>query len=174
MRFGARLHTGAVFLVVLAAGALLGSALVQWRGPGGPSDAVPLQPQVDGRIKVEVLNAGGRRDMAKRATDLLRDRGFDVVYFGNAERFDQTASVVLDRVGRPDAARAVAEALGIESVRSEIDRNLYLEVTVRLGSGWEPALAPQPGAGSGAGPWWDPRRPRPEGSDTRGRRDGSE
>lgn len=163
MRIGARLHTGAVFVVVLAAGALLGSALVQWRGSGGAPDSVPYQQQVDGRIKVEVLNAGGRRDMAKRATDLLRDRGFDVVYYGNAERFDQTTSVVLDRIGRPDAARAVAVTLGIESVRSEIDRNLYLDVTVRLGSGWEPALAPDAGAGLRGERWWHPRRYLSEG-----------
>ena len=147
----------AVFAVVLAAGALLGSAVTQWRGGAAEGDSVaaPVQTQIGERVRVEVLNAGGRADMARRATDLLRRRGFDVVYFGNAERFDQDTSQVLDRVGRSATARAVADALGISRVRSEPDRNLYLDVTVRLGSDWEPADAVPERSGADSTTGWD-------------------
>ena len=68
------------------------------------------------RVRVEVLNAGGMAGRAREATRQLRDIGFDVVHFGNAARFDRDSTVVLDRVGRLDLARAVSEALGVHSV----------------------------------------------------------
>ena len=163
------LRVALVFLVVLAAGALVGSAITQWRPGGTPADSVARPMDFGTRVRVEILNAGGRPDMARRATDILRSRGFDVVYFGNAESFGQDTSRVLDRVGRVDAARAVADALGIEVVESRMDENLYLDITVRLGLDWEPTDA-VPGAGPGTGTgfwdgngdpgdsttWWDP------------------
>jgi len=150
----------AAFAVILAAGALLGSALAQWRPGAGPgASGTPLDPMWNGgRVRVEVLNAGGRPDMARRATELLRSRGFDVVYFGNADHFGQDSTTVLDRVGRPDAARAVARALGGAAVETRTDRNLYLDVTVRLGSDWEPGRAeagPASGSPGDSTPWWD-------------------
>jgi hypothetical protein len=92
------------------------------------------------RVRVEVLNAGGRAGMARLATERLRDRRFDVVYFGNA-RAAVEASEVLDRTGGLDRARDVAEVLGIgrDRVHSEPDSTLYVDVTVRLGPDWGPA-----------------------------------
>lgn len=148
-RFGAL----AGFLVILAVGALLGSGVAQWfsptprPGPLSSSDSL-------GRVRVEVRNAGGRSGMARAATDRLRDLGFDVVYFGNADRFDQDSTIVVDRVGDLAKARAVADALGATQVASEPDSNLYLDVTVLLGSTWEAPAAVDPGAEDGR-PWWD-------------------
>ena len=188
---GRRLKGVAVVIVVLLVGAFLGSAASQWwPRPDGPV-AAPREDEVVAppgeRVRVEVLNGGGREGMAREATDRLRDRGFDVVYYGNAESFDHDTSVVLDRVDRPDFARAVADALGIPSVRAEPDSNLYLEVSVVLGASWEPPARDGPG-GPGGAPgtgeveavpaWWDIRRffredeePRPDTPDagSRGR-----
>jgi hypothetical protein len=94
--------------------------------------------------------------MARAATETLRDRGFDVVYFGNAASFDHERSAVLDRVDRPDLAQAVAGALGIDEVRVEPDSNLYLDVSVVLGAAWEPQ--PGPDSGDVVPAWWDLRR----------------
>lgn len=145
-----------VFLVVLAAGILVGSAVTQWQPSGSPADSLARPMDFGERVRVEVLNAGGRPDMARRAMDILRSRGFDVVYFGNAESFGHDTSRVLDRVGRVDAARDVADALGIEVVESETDRNLYLDVTVRLGLDWEPADAFAGPSSGDSTEWWDP------------------
>lgn len=90
------------------------------------------------RVRVEVLNGGGVGGAARRATEFARAIGFDVVYFGNAASFDRVESEVVDRVGRPELAEAVAEALGIGNVRSEPDPDLYVDVSVVLGSRWEP------------------------------------
>ncbi|MXW16580.1 MAG: LytR family transcriptional regulator [Gemmatimonadetes bacterium] len=128
-----------LFLVSVTAGMvlLLASSLGQWI----PDDTAPvgeaiLSPGTGERITVEVRNAGGVDGMARAATDHLRSAGFDVVGIGNAARFDQQESVVIDRVGRPETAAGVARALGIDSVRSEPDPNLFVDVTVRLGSEW--------------------------------------
>lgn len=145
-----------IFAVVLAAGMLVGSAITQWQPASTRADSLSRSMDFGERVRVEVLNAGGRPDMARRAMDILRSRGFDVVYFGNAESFGHDTSRVLDRVGRVEAARDVADALGIEVVESEADRNLYLDVTVRLGRDWEPADAFGGTAPADSSEWWDP------------------
>lgn len=154
---GQRLRVLVMVVVVSSAGILLGSALSQWWKAGsGPAPPSAL-PGARGRVKVEVLNGGGLAGVAREATQALRDRGFDVVYYGNAESFSQDPSVVLDRAGRMDLARSVAEALGIRSVRSEPDSSLFLDVTVRLGPEWAQPGGPRE-EGGGPLPWWDPRR----------------
>jgi len=145
---------------MLLVGVFAGSALSQWwevPGSEAAAEAVRAIVRPRERVRVEVLNAGGRPNMARDATETLRDLGFDVVYFGNAGSFGNDSSVVLDRVGRIDLARAVADALGIQSVRSEPDPNLFLDVSVVLGDGWDvlvPSAAVLP---SESYAWWDVR-----------------
>ena len=153
-----RLRALATLLVILLVGALVGSALSQWGGGG----ILPLpeggRSRVDTRVRVEVLNGGGHAGAAREATGTLRDAGFDVVFFGNAGTFDRDSSVVLDRSGTLEWARAAADALGVRNVRSEPDSNLYLDVTVVLGRDWEPAPPPTSAAAERpVRPWWDPR-----------------
>ena len=95
------------------------------------------------RIRVEVLNATTTRGLARRATELLRDRGFDVVEVGTTsarERGDST--FVLDRSGHPDWARRVANAMGSARVISRPDSSRYLDVTVLVGAAWRPPTQP--------------------------------
>ncbi len=124
-------------LVVTGTVALLGSAMWQWapeeRAP--EDEPVVLSPAED-RVTVDVRNAGGVDGMARAATDRLRGAGFDVVGIGNAGQFGLESSVVIDRVGKLETAAAVAEALGIDSVASDPDPNLFVDVTVRLGADW--------------------------------------
>ena len=158
--------------VLVGLGVLAGSALSQWWEVPGASaadavrasaaDAVRAITAPRERVRVEVLNAAGLPKLARTATDALRDVGFDVVYFGNAGSFDRESSVVLDRVGDVVAARAVADALGIRSVRSEPDSNLFVDVSVLLGKAWTlPPAGSQPEPGEEPPPerpWWDLRR----------------
>ena len=134
-------------LVVTGTVVLLGSALWQWvPEERAPADEPVLSPARD-RVTVDVRNAGGVTGMARAATDRLRGAGFDVVGIGNAGQFGLESSVVIDRVGKLETAAAVAEALGIDSVTSDPDPNLFVDVTVRLGSEW---MAPQ-GSAKGTG-----------------------
>ena len=126
-----------LFIVLIA-----GTILLRLPEESAPLDEVTAvnQPVVDGRVTVEVLNAGGVSGVARRATAALRSAGFDVVSFGNANSFDQVESVVVDRIGDPNPALSVASVLGIRNVRSEPDSNLYLDISVLLGSQWLPPV----------------------------------
>jgi hypothetical protein len=170
---GARIRGVAVVTVVLAVGAYLGSALYQWVAAPGLVPAVPGRaPVVGERVRVEVLNGGGRDQMARAATEYLRGRGFDVVFYGNDPACCRDSSVVVDRVGNLAWARSVADALGIREVRSDPDSNLFLDVSVVVGRTWDPpgSLAHE---AADTLRWWDPRRlfkrPGSPGADENGR-----
>ncbi|HEX5724195.1 MAG TPA: LytR C-terminal domain-containing protein [Longimicrobiaceae bacterium] len=147
---GGRLQTVGIFLTILLAGALLGSLVAGLLDDPQPDPRQPARPRVAApaeRVRVEVLNASGRAGLAREATGVLRDGGFDVVSFGNASGFAPDSSLVLDRVGRLELARQAADALGIRRVLARPDSNLYLDVTVVLGRDWRPdtteATAPE-------------------------------
>ncbi|HEX7050986.1 MAG TPA: LytR C-terminal domain-containing protein [Longimicrobiales bacterium] len=124
-------------------------------GHAAAVDARRISRASGARLRIEVLNAGGRAGMARAATHRLRDRGFDVVYYGNAEEFGRDSSVVVDRVGDLESARAVADALGIRAVATHPDSTLLLEVTVLLGKDWRPAPPERPdGWGARIGRLW--------------------
>ena len=147
---GSRLQTIGIFATLLVVAILVGSlAAGLLRGGGSPPErAEPTgqaSPRPAERIRVQVLNASRRAGMAREATRVLRDRGFDVVDFGNAPSdADSLRSVVLDRVGRVELARQVADALRIGRVEARPDTNLVLDATVLLGRDWTPESASVP------------------------------
>lgn len=140
---GRKLQTIGLVATLAAVVVLVGSLAFGLDGTGTAAPVVPAEggtgevpePAAD-RIRVEVLNASGRSGLAKQATRFLRDRGFDVVYFGNAGSRAGSASEVIDRVGRGDAADDVAEALGITKVSAQADSTLAVDATVILGTDW--------------------------------------
>ncbi|HST61384.1 MAG TPA: LytR C-terminal domain-containing protein, partial [Longimicrobium sp.] len=101
-------------------------------------------PRPAGRVRVEVLNASGVPGLARRGTEVLRDGGYDVVSYGNAPGFAPDSSLVLDRVGRMEVARSVADAVQIPRVYARPDSNVYVDVTVVLGKDWAAENAEEP------------------------------
>ena len=102
---------------------------------GGSVVSGPRAPE-GVRIRVQVLNASTNRGMAREATRLLRDLGYDVVEMGNDATRDST--IVLDRSNHPEWASLVARALGGAASDSRPDSSRYLDVTVLLGRTWRP------------------------------------
>ena len=126
-----------VVLIVLVAAALITRKVTGTVFGIGAADHAPSGV----RIRVQVLNATSTRGLAQRATDLLRDRGFDVVEIGtNREKMDST--LVLDRSGHPDWAGRVASVLGGAQVLERPDSSRYLDVTVLIGASWRPPTQP--------------------------------
>ena len=129
---------------LLAAGFLLGSFWLEWRGTtleetdADAARSLPATVPDDwrSRIRVEVLNGMGEPGDARRAAERLRAMGFDVVYFGNADRFDHDTTRVLLRSGDRAAARRLADSLGVGRVLDRPDPQLYLDGTVILGEDW--------------------------------------
>lgn len=102
------------------------------------------EPQIvqNGRVRaiqLDVLNGTQETKLAQRVTDYLRIRGFDVVEIGNFRSTAVESTLVIDRIGDPEAARQVAEALGVreENVRRQIDKNLFLDVSVIIGNDYK-------------------------------------
>jgi hypothetical protein len=143
-----RLQTAGIFLTFLLVAALVGSLAAglagRWWGADPAGVERPPRPVPAERVRVEVLNASGVPGLAARGRTHLRDFGYDVVQIGNATGFAPDTSVVLDRVGRMDLARAVADAAGVPRVLARPDSNLYVDVTVVLGSDWAPDSAAEP------------------------------
>jgi len=141
-----RLLLGAVVAAIVGVGVGLWLA----RTPLTPVQATPLARLVakkevtappNARVRVEIINGTKTRGLARRATRLLRDRGFDVVSYATSER-TQDSTVVLDRSNHLEWARLVGEALGGTRVEARPDSSRYVDVTVVLGVSWRPP--PQP------------------------------
>ena len=142
-------------LVFLLVGAFVTSLWLEIRRE--PPEVLGPLPGVweSRRIRVEVLNGAGAAGVARQATARLRELDFDVVYYGNAVNFDQDSSVSIARLDSVEPARRAADALGLHKVVHRPDRNLYLDVTVIIGSDWVEAIeAPEEKAPGKLAVWW--------------------
>jgi LytR cell envelope-related transcriptional attenuator len=83
-------------------------------------------------VIVEVLNGTRRSGIAREATRMLRQRGLDVVYFGNAETVVDSTRVIVRR-GDPGRGREVRQALGAGMIVVQPDTLRRVDVSVILG-----------------------------------------
>ena len=143
MKRGPQVLLAVLGFLVLAGGAF---ALRSRRGPRLPLSVVQLPDSARAptgvRIKVEVFNTTKRPGYGRRASQLLRDRGFDVVDVGSGGALRDT-TLILDRSGHAAWAATVARVLGPRA-RSESrpDSSHYVDVTVYLGTAWRPPAEP--------------------------------
>jgi hypothetical protein len=121
---------------ILVGALLIAAGSAVWLG----GLAGPRAPKLPGGrlIRVEVLNGTNVPRAGLNVAERLRDRGFDVVDIRTADdtRKDGTIyehTLVLDRVGQPRWADAVAKSLGVDETVRQRDDDLLLEVTVILG-----------------------------------------
>ena len=118
--------------MVAAAGVAAGVRLLVPPPPPAPrAHAYPI-PSPDRRVTVEVLNGTGRAGVARAATRMLRRRGLDVVFFGNAEEKVDSTRVIVRR-GDPGRGRDVRLALGAGQIVVEPDTLRRVDVSVILG-----------------------------------------
>jgi len=156
------LETGAIVVFALVLGAFAASTWMRHVGGRDASRGAPAATPADSlsrhsleraRIRVQVRNGSGIPGAAAQVTEYLREAGFDVVDFGNAEVSDEPRTVVIDRVGAREGALEVAAALRGVPIRSDVDTSLYLDVTVLVGRDAEAIMEGGP-AGSRDTPGW--------------------
>ena len=99
-------------------------------------------PPVRGRVIIEVLNGTRRQGAARTATRMLRGRGLDVVFLGNADSAEALTRVIVRR-GDPDTHYIVA-VLGTGKVVVEPDTFRRVDVSVILGEDFRPRLSIHP------------------------------
>ena len=149
----------AVVVFALVLGAFAASTWFRYRGTTPEStseavaDSVPAARALErSRIRVQVRNGSGIEGAAIRMTEFLRERGFDVVDFGNADRFDHPRTFVFDHGGGAGSAREVAVELRGVPIQSAVDSSPYLDVTVVVGRDVEAILSRRTRQPSK--PWW--------------------
>jgi hypothetical protein len=94
------------------------------------------------RIVVRVVNASGRRGLARRATLWLRELGYDVVDFDGASGAPRERTTIADHTGHPAWGARLTRALGTGTVSADTDRSRYVDFTVFLGRDWQPPTQP--------------------------------
>lgn len=127
-------------LVLLAAGS--GFLLRGEREEKAVDHAFAIPP-VRGRVMIEVLNGTRRQGVARTATRMLRARGLDVVFLGNADTAEALTRVIVRR-GSPDRAQYVVDALGAGKIVVEPDTFRRVDVSVILGEDFRPRLGIHP------------------------------
>jgi LytR cell envelope-related transcriptional attenuator len=107
--------------------------------PEPRAHAYPI-PSPEHRITVEVLNGTTRAGVARAATRMLRRRGLDVVFFGNADKMVDSTRVIVRR-GDPARGRDVRLALGVGWIVVEPDTLRRVDVSVVLGADFRVSMA---------------------------------
>ena len=91
------------------------------------------------RIRVEVLNGCGVRGLADKYTNLLRNKGFDVILSGNADHFKYTNTEVILRRGDRTLAIEVALLMDVptDNIVEKFNDLLDCDVTIIIGRDFE-------------------------------------
>jgi hypothetical protein len=130
-------------IAIVAGGATIWTA--RHRAPAAARPVVVLRPEIapppGTRVRVQVLNGTKTRGLARRATMLLRDHGFDVLETGTDVTARDT-TIVYDLSGHADWAANVARLFDPARVISRRDTSRYLDVTVSIGSTWRAPAQP--------------------------------
>jgi len=82
--------------------------------------------------KIIVHNGSTLGNVAAQTSAFLKDRGFQVVEFGNAERFDYPATMIVDFTGKEYTIQCLARLLNIPQNNIQKYTGAYSEVDIRL------------------------------------------
>jgi hypothetical protein len=104
-----------------------------------PRNAVAVPPGT--RVRVQVLNGTKTRGLARRATMVLRDHGFDVVETGTDVTARDT-TIVYDLSGHAEWAANVAKLFEPARIVARRDSSRYLDIAVSIGATWRAPAQP--------------------------------
>lgn len=106
-------------------GLLVIAVLPFFDATGSAPATVPDRVMFDEGMRVAMLNGAGEPQLAARMTRRARTLGLDVIREGNADSFGYLESVVIDRTGDLEQAKAVAILLRIPHTIQQIDNDPY-------------------------------------------------
>ncbi|MBN2535595.1 MAG: LCP family protein [Spirochaetales bacterium] len=90
-------------------------------------------------VTLEILNGTEVNGLASRTARLFQSYGYDVISVSNADQGNYTSTIILDRKGRIDIAKKVAEIIKCERVRTEIksSEGESADITIILGKDFD-------------------------------------
>lgn len=93
------------------------------------------QPGIQ-NVTIEVLNGCGQDGAAKELTSILRKRGYQVMDFRNADRFDYENTRIVVRRGNLEEGKKVAVTIGCEEVVYKPSNEARADMSIILGEDW--------------------------------------
>ena len=105
-----------------------------------PSDTLARAP-IGVRVRVRVVNTTAVQGLARRATAVLREFGYDVVDFETGTVAPR-ATVIIVHTGHPDWAARVQRALGVGVIETQTDSSRVVDLSVFVGRDWQPPSLP--------------------------------
>lgn len=94
------------------------------------------------RVRVRVVNGTDVRGLARRATLLLRDLGYDVVDFDGDAKAGRERTVILSHTDHANWAQRLQRAMAASAIEVSTDSAHYVDLTVLLGSDWKAPTQP--------------------------------
>ncbi len=88
-------------------------------------------------VTVLVLNGCGVDGVGQKTARHLREAGFDVVDYRNADSFDYSETIIVDRAGDMGSALSVARHVKTANVIQQIQETPLEDVVVIIGSDYE-------------------------------------
>ncbi len=104
-----------------------------------PESLAKSNPDTMKAIRIEVLNGCGVAGVAEKVGRYLREAGFDVMTWKNADSFNYPETIVIDRTGNLESARIVAGAMGLRTHIQQIVHDPYRieQVAVIIGRDYD-------------------------------------
>ncbi len=137
---------GAVVLVALTFGLWLSATNAPAAAPTVAQAIAALDPAARApenvRIRVKVLNGSGISGLARRGMQVLRDHGYDVVGYGNADAPVDSTIVELNPVAAEHGERLRLALGGGVRVTQRETALPYIDVLITLGPDWQPPAQP--------------------------------
>jgi LCP family protein required for cell wall assembly len=115
---------------------------------------VPSTAAATNLAKVQLVNEAGRIELrngtldpnlAQRTAQLLRDKGYNVVRYQDADRFDYEETTIAQYTNKPYTVQGLAAELSTrpENVRLEADAKVDVDIVVILGRDYAQRAGPQ-------------------------------
>ncbi len=125
-----RKNSAGIFSILLLLIILLGSMLWHFFVPAVPHSS----------IKIAVLNGTDVSGLARRATEILRDKGFDVMEYENAQtKINKT--IIIDHYSSDmEYGRIVGRAIGCRNITTKIDSSRIVKVTIIIGKDYRTSI----------------------------------
>jgi hypothetical protein len=112
---------------------LFGASVIYMRVREDPEEIY----QRNSNMRVEVLNGCNVNRLAIKVSDILREKGFNVVKIGNTEASYKETLVIERAEEDMENGKYFARRIGCKNIGKDVDPALYLDVTLILGEDYK-------------------------------------
>jgi hypothetical protein len=93
-------------------------------------------------LQMEVLNGCGKAGVGDTFVNFLRKNKMDVVQTGNYVSFDVPNTLIINRSGKDERAKYIAQLLGVDQgyIIKQYNKNYYVDVSVVIGKDYKTLL----------------------------------